>query len=114
MSKAVGAGKAAERRTVVLERRPLSPSIQTSEKWRNERCGECGEGRRGHTFCLNFVTLGEGEIGSEEVVPVLNGHVYVFLGGGGRRWRKTERRGRGILGRWIAVDACLVGEKRGL
>lgn len=57
--------------TVVFERRPPSPSIQTSivlyESFVARKAAERGIG---HTFSLDLFTLGEGEVGSQEIWTV--------------------------------------------
>ena len=60
--------------TVVFERRPPSPSIQTSEigHERTEHFGMSSRTRR--TRSLDLFTLGEGEVGSKEIGAVLVGH----------------------------------------
>ncbi len=57
--------------TVVFERRPPSPSIQTSMV-RLDMTRE--RGRRMHTFSLDFLALGEGKVGSKEIVMIGKGH----------------------------------------
>lgn len=59
------------RRTVLFERRPLSPSIQTSDGV-VKGAGDKKIGER--TFSLDLVTLGEGKVGSKKVVVIDVGH----------------------------------------
>jgi hypothetical protein len=63
---------AASMRTVVLQRRPPSPSIQTSGGRRVSRQKRLGRERL--TFGLDLVALIEGEVGRKEVVVVGIGH----------------------------------------
>jgi hypothetical protein len=65
------------RLTVVLERRPPSPSIQTSA---GESVGSMLQAKRRHTLSLDLVALGESKERGEQVVVVNIGH-----GGWGRR-----------------------------
>ena len=54
---------------MVFERRPPSPSIQTSARSIiRQTWSEIAENKR--TFGLDLATLGEGKIGSEEIVVV--------------------------------------------
>jgi len=59
------------RLTVVFERRPLSPSIQTSDGV-VKGAGEYKKAE--HTFSLDLVTLGEGEVRSKKVVVIEISH----------------------------------------
>jgi hypothetical protein len=57
---------------VVFERRPLSPSIQTSD---GVVKGAGGYKKKGQpTFSLDLVTLGEGKVRSKKVVVIEVGH----------------------------------------
>lgn len=59
---------------MVFERRPLSPSIQTSKDGIDQDEEEAeDDGVR--TFCLDLVALVESEVGSKEIVVVFEGHV---------------------------------------
>ena len=68
--------------TVVLDRRPPSPSIQTSESGRSVRGPLRKRGETLLTLCLDLVALGEGEEGREEGLVV--GHDGVEQGWNGR------------------------------
>lgn len=57
---------------MVFERRPPSPSTQTSKM--SVRKLEWVVGNDELTFSLDLVTLGEGEVGSQEIVVVNVGH----------------------------------------
>lgn len=53
-----------------MERRPPSPSIQTSERRGESFQARPADRARHHTLSLNFFTLGEGQVGCEEIGAV--------------------------------------------
>ena len=100
--------------TVVFERRPPSPSIQTSEigHERTEHFGMSSRTRR--TLSLDLFTLGEGEVGSKKIGTVLVGHgeeVGMYWRARGERWRWIEERSveSMIIGGGEGVYVCLCG-----
>ena len=61
--------------TVVFERRPPSPSIQTSVCERSDvNLGVRGKRWTEHTLGLDLLALGKSKVGGEEVGAVCNGH----------------------------------------